>query len=481
MALSPDGRHFLYVGRQGEREEIYHRPLDQIDFLPIGGTEGVTSVFFSPDGEWVGLLADGKLKKVSLAGGAPLTICDDNVDIRGASWGPDGNIIFGSAGSGLYKVSAAGGTPQSLTTLDREKRESAHLWPEILANGEAVLFTIQTGGSSLNTRIGVLSSETGEWSTVLESGRYARYSPTGHLLYVRSQTLLAVPFDLKKLQVTGDPVPILEDVSVNLRGGVAHFAFSRNGVLVYLPATQVPGNNLVWVDRKGMQRLVTETTHVFETPRLSPDGQRLAITIRGLNDDVWIYELARGTLRRLTFDAEEDETPIWTPDSKRVTFSTFRAGRRSLFWKPADGSTPEELLLAGESNHRHLGSWSLDGTVLAFQELDPETGWDIWVLPLEGERKPQPFLRTTFNEDWPTFSPNGRWLVYISDESGRNEVYVQPFPGPGSQVADFDRGGHGGRLVTEGRRAILSQRGPRDGRCHQEPAKLHCCDTEAAV
>ena len=249
---------------------------------------------------------------------------------------------------------------------------------------------------------------------------------------------MAVPFDLAALEVTGDSVQVVQ--GVRQTGSLVDYAISRNGTLVYVPGEFAESpRELVWVDREGSVTPLTETPRAFEAPRLSPDGRRIAITIRTANPDVWVYDLSRSTLTRLTFDAEEDETAIWTPDSERVTFSAVRDGVRNLFWKPADGSASEELL-SEQEYHSHLGSWSPNG-VLACQELHPTTGWDIWVLPLEGDSKPQPFLQTAFNEDWAKFSPDGQWLAYMSNESGRNEVYVQPYPGPGGKWQISTEGG----------------------------------------
>ncbi|MDA2924546.1 hypothetical protein MYX65_07800 [Acidobacteria bacterium AH-259-L09] len=251
---------------------------------------------------------------------------------------------MGRGDSGLYRVSAAGGTPEKLTTPDAEKGEIGHLWPEILPGGEAVLFSIWTGTNYSEARIAVLSLETGEWKTLLEGGSYPRYSPTGHLLYVRSETLLAVPFDSTTLEVKGDPVPMLRDLPVNSRG-VSHFAFSGDGMLVYWPGQTPSNRSLVWVDREGQSEPVTEIRRAFEYPRLSPDGKHLAVTVvEGADWDVWIYEIARGILTPVTFESRNHRN-IWTPDGKRLTFvSNRRGGGWESFWKPIDGSGEAEPL-----------------------------------------------------------------------------------------------------------------------------------------
>ena len=257
--------------------------------------------------------------------------------------------------------------------------------------------------------------------------------PTGHLVYVQEGTLWSVPFDLERLEVTGAPVLLVEGVMQSSQTGTAQFSFSSNGSLVYVPGG-VGGyeRTLVWVDRQGTVEPLAAPPHAYDDPRLSPDGEQVTAQIEGVNADIWIYDVHRGTLTRLTFEGY-DNMPLWTPDGERVTFSSSRAGGpENLFWKPADGSGEAERLTTSEYTHHPL-SWSPDGQVLAFREDHPTTGGNIWMLPMEGERKPQPFSQTPFNEDTAVFSPDGRWLAYVSDESGRFEIYVQPYPGPGGK------------------------------------------------
>jgi serine/threonine-protein kinase len=334
-------------------------------------------------------------------------------------------------------VSANGGEPEILATVNFNEGEQWHAHPDFLPDGKDLLFTIRF---STGYQTALLSLETGERKVILENASQAFYLPTGHLIYEQGGTgnLMVAPFDLAALEVTGDSVQVVQGVRKTI--GHVDYAISNNGTLVYVPGEFAENpRELVWVDREGSVTPLTETPRAFEAPRLSPDGRRIAITLRTTNPDVWVYDLSRSTLTRLTFDEEEDETPIWTPDSERVTFSAVRDGVRNLFWKPADGSASEELL-SEHQYHAHLGSWSPNG-VLAFQEQHPTNGWDIWVLPLEGDSKPQPFLRTAFSEDWAQFSPDGQWLAYISNESGRNEVYVQPYPGPGGKWQISTEGG----------------------------------------
>ena len=441
VALSPDGTRLIYVAN----EQLFLRPMDRLEATPIPGTEGAHFPFFSPDGLWVGFFADGKLKKVSVSGGAPLTLCDAP-DSRGGSWVSDDTIVFTPiAAGGLWQVSAAGGTPQQLTSFDLTKGETGHWFPQSLPGGRAVLFRVQP--RSLN-RIEVLSLETGERKVLIERGTDARYVPTGHLVYAQGETpgtLLAVPFDSERLEVTGAPAPILEGVMQSPVSNLAQFSFSSQGSLVYVPGgVQEQGFTLVWVDRQGAVDPLPAPPRVYLNARLSPDGQRMAVTIAENPSDVWVYDISRDTLTRLTFEGD-NRLPVWTPDGERVTFRSDREGPRNIFWKPADGSGAAERLTtsAGEQTP---SSWSPDGQLLAFYErYADETGTtsnrDIWVLPLEAERKPQPFLQTPFEETAGMFSPDGRRLAYVSNESGRLEVYVQPYPGPGGKWQISTEGG----------------------------------------
>jgi serine/threonine-protein kinase len=342
--------------------------------------------------------------------------------------------------SGLFRVSALGGTPTPLTTPDRKKGEFSHRWPEILPGSKEVLFTIWAGNffNWEYNRIGVLSLKTGERRVLLEGGTYARYVPSGHLVYARAGELWAVPFDLKRLEVTGPPVSIVQGVSITRNLGVAQFSFSRDGAFAYVPGgTNVGERTLLWVDRKGAPQPLPAPPRPYGVPRLSPDGQRLAVGIQSTGG-LWLYDLARGTLTRLT--ESRSNYPIWTPDGKRLTFLSAVGGTIGLSWMLADGSGAPERLTTSE-NGQYPGSWSPDGQVLAFSEPDPTTGYDIWMLGLQGDRKPRPFLQTPANESGPIFSPDGRWVAYLSDETGRNEIYVRPFPGPGGKMQISTEGG----------------------------------------
>ena len=440
LALSPDGAHLVYAAGTGGSRQLYLRAMDGLEGEPIPGTEGASTPFFSPDGHWVGFFAEGKLKKVSISGGAPLTLCDAPNSF-GASWGTNDTIVFAPSNiSGLWQVSAAGGTPQPLTRL--ETGESRHGWPDLLPGGQVILFTAFGSGPD-SPRIAAQELETGERRVLAEGGVYPRYLPPGYLVYVQQEeapgTLLAAPFDLSKLEVTGAPVRIVENV-MQLNSGAAQYSFSSLGSLVYIPGgNPASERRLVWVDRQGVEQPLAAPPQRYVNLQLSPDNRLLALQIDSPNPEVWIYDIQLETLARLTF--EGGGFPLWTPDGKQVTFPSGRAGVPNLFLKPADGTGAAEQLTAREHPADHSFSWSPDGQVLAFTEAHPITDWDLWVLPLEGNGKPRPFLQTPFREAAPRFSPDGRWLAYASDESGGPEIYVQPFPGPGKKWQISTEGG----------------------------------------
>lgn len=422
VALSPDGRRLVYVGGIGSERRLYVRSLDKLEARPIPATEGADSAFFSPDGEWVGFYGAGKLKKVRLDGGLPITLCDVP-DGWGASWGPGEIILFAPTASGLSRISASGSSASVVTTPDASQGETSHRWPEILPGGKSALFTILTATGT--PRIGLLSLETGEYRVLLEGGSFARYVPTGHLVYVRDGALVAAPFDLEGLELTGQPVSILEEVWTPPANGTAHLTFSRDGTFVYVPRFGEE-STLVWVDRRGAVRPITDTRRGFEDPRLSPDGQRLSVSIKEQGKlHIWIYEMARASFVKLSFGPDEDQAAIWTPDGKRLTFRRGLESNSNLFWQPADGSGPEERLTTSPFSQR-ASSWSPDGKMLVYRERR-----DLWLLDLVGEPKQRPFLETPFGEPFGVVSPDGRFLAYISNESGTWEIYVRPFPGPG--------------------------------------------------
>ncbi|MBZ5662512.1 MAG: protein kinase [Acidobacteriia bacterium] len=447
VALSPDGTHLVYVARQGSTQQLYLRAMDSLEAKPILGTDGAVDPIFSPDGQWVGFFSGGKLKKVSVNGGAALTLGDASCPC-GATWGSQGTIAFAPRiVSALQQVPDAGGAPKLLTRF--EKRDVSQRWPEFLPGGKAVLFAAGPSTTNwANAQVTVLSVVTGERRNLIQGGMYPRYAASGHLVYAQGGSLMAVPFDSQQLTVTGAAVPVAEGVLESLSNGAAQYSLSATGSLVYVPGgVQASQRRLVWVNRKGAELPLAAPAHAYRGPRLSPDGRRVAVAIEEQETQTWLYDLSRETLTRLTFDGIANYNPVWRPDGKRIAFQSSKEGRLNIFWQLADGSGGLERLSTSEYNNAP-NSWSPDGQLLAFIQINPTTGYDIWVLRMDDPstgsgqvRKAQPFLQTPFNEGAPRFSPDGRWLAYTSDESGRNEIYVQPYPGPGGKSQISTDGG----------------------------------------
>jgi eukaryotic-like serine/threonine-protein kinase len=448
VALSPDGTHLAYIATQGGTQQIYMRAMDSLEARPIPGTEGAINPFFSPDSQWIGFFAGIKLKKVSVSGGAALTLGDAGATPPGASWGSQGMIIFASTLVGaLQQVSDAGGTPQVLTR--REKGEVSHRWPEFLPGSKAVLFDAgATNTNWTNAHVAVHLVGTGERRDLVQGGMYPRFATSGHLVYAQGGSLIAVPFDPQRLAVTGAAVPVAEGVLQFPSSGAAQYGFSATGSLVYLPGgIQSAQTRLVWVNRTGAEQPLAAPARGYQFPRLSPDGRRIAVGIVEQESQCWLYDIARETLTRFTFQGGSNILGAWTADGKRIAFQSTKEGAPNLFWQLADGSGGQERLTTSEYTDAPA-SWSPDGRLLAFIEINPTTGYDIWVLRMgdpsaaSGQvRKAEPFLRTPFNESAPRFSPDGRWLAYMSDESGGREIYVQPYPGPGGKWQISTEGG----------------------------------------
>jgi len=443
--LSPDGTRLAFLASGvDQKRRIYVRSLDQLQATALSGTENATDPFFSPDGQWIGFFADGKLKKISVQGGAAVTLCDV-ANERGGSWGADGTIVFTpDLQVPLSKVSSAGGTPRPLTTLDKQTGEITQRWPQVLPGGKAVLFASGTHPSSYeDSDIVVYSMASGQRKTVQRGGSYARYLPSGYVVYIHEGALFAVPFDLKRLEVAGQPALILEGVVTAPTNGGAQFSFSETGNLVYVEG-RAGGQNvsIYWMDHQGKFMPLRETPGFYYNLAFSPDGKRLALEIfDGKRRDIWVYEWERDGLTRLTFAGELNENPIWTPDGQRIAYSSQeKGGTINLWWIRADGAGDAQRLTESKSLH-YAGSWRPDGKVLAFSQQSPgATAFDILTLPIEGDEKsgwkpgdPKPFVNSAFSEREPAFSPDGRWLAYESNESGSYEVYVRPFPGPGGK------------------------------------------------
>ena len=451
VALSPDGRLLVYAASTtGGRARLYLRPLDELTARPIPATEGASTPFFSPDGRWLAFYADGLLKKVSVAGGVPLIICEAPT-VSSATWGDDQRIVFAtSLASGLFVVSANGGQAVQLTMP--KPGEAQHGYPQILPGGAQLLFSVRRANA---WNLALLNLDSRDWR-VLGDGRVigegAQYLRTGHLVYEQSGGLIATPFDPSSGNLDQPPVPLLERTETSRFGGI-HFAVAaESGTLAYVPAgAAVAARALLRVDRDGRIAPLIEARGGFESPALSPNGRRVAVMVDSeMGSDIWIIDLDRGTRTRFT-SGGTSAFPVWAPDGSKIAFQS-SLGPWNLFWKGFDGgdaqpflpigsapvvswpNTGESLLpgtlptLSGEGP-QFPTSWSPDGATLAFHERKPAGERDIWVVSPGND--PVPFLLTPFDERAARFSPDGKWLAYVSDESGRDDVYVQPFPGPG--------------------------------------------------
>jgi len=395
--------------------------MNQFEVRPIPGTEDASAPFFSPDGQSVGFFAKDKLKIVSLLGGEPITVCDTS-NPQAGNWVPDGMIYFADGlGGNLCRVSAAGGSKETLTTRTEPAKADASGYrsPQVLPGGKMLLISPPVGTM-------LLSLTTMEKRILVKGSRYGHYVPTGHLVYVRAGVIEAVPFSLATLQVTGPPVPVLEKVLSDSVSGTAQFAFSNDGLLVYIPGGDTAKSTPVWVDRQGNVKPLAMPAQTYGTFRLSPDGKRLAIVVKELRSNVYIYDIAKGTGTRLTLEGN-NYYPLWTPDGKRITFCCRREGEENwhLFWELADGSGKTELLHSSQ-NMLAPYSWSSNGKRLALYSVDGDR--DIWVLSLEGPRELDLIPGTEFKESFPAFSPDGQWIAYMSDRDGRSQVYVRPYP-----------------------------------------------------
>ena len=459
LAFSPDGLNLAYnsaTSQTGTRQ-LHLRPMNGGEGTPIPGAEDATGPFFSPDGQWIAFSADGKIKKIPLTGGTPIVVSEGSAGQPG-SWGTDGTIFFRS-NAGIMRVPAAGGTPQLVVQNEAMPGEQGVRLPELLPGGQAILYV--TGGSyassSDEAAIMVQSLKTGERKLLIQGGTNPHYLSTGHIIYAQGGRLLAVPFDLRLLEIKGAAAPVLDDVWQGT-GGYAAYAISRAGTLVYVNGGENASiqTSLNLVDRTGGAHRLLEGAHDALRPNFSPDGKRLAVTNAVVTPlyDIWVSDLARGALTRLTF-AKPGEAALastWTSDGKRMIYSL--SGRNSneweLMWRPADGSGSEEMLYSSKDPIYPLSS-SPDGQLLVFYRFAPSHKYELWILPLAGERKARPLIESPFNTMEAQISHDGRWLAFASDESGHPEVYVQPFPGLAGKWQVSTTGGAEPRWSRDGR------------------------------
>jgi Tol biopolymer transport system component len=437
FALSPDGRRLVFSASNEGNSKLWVRPLDSLAAQPLPGTDGATYPFWSPDSASVGFFAEGKLKRIDIVGGAPLVLANASIG-RGGAWNRDGTILFNPAPGGpLLKVPAMGGEAVAVTGL--ETGQDSPRFPQFLSDGRYFIYSV-FGGPSQGVYAASLDGGSPKWLTNTDAP--AVVSPSGFLLFNRQTTLFAQAFDFKRQELSGNPFPVAEQVVLDPTNFAPGFS-ATSGIVAYRTSSAVGARQLVWLDRSGRSvgTIGPPDNAGLTDVELSPDGKRVAVfrTVNR-NTDVWLIDAARGVPTRFTFDAAVDWRPIWSPDGNRVVFGSIRKGVRNLYWKLSSSAGADELLLESDQG-KVPTDWSSDGRFLLFRGFDPQTSFDLWVLPVLGDKKPLPFLKTPFEERDGQFSPDGKWIAYQSNESGRFEIYVQPFPGPGEKFHISSNGG----------------------------------------
>jgi Tol biopolymer transport system component len=425
LAISPNGREIVYVA---EGYQLYWRSLDDLQVKAVPGSEGAFEAFFSSDGEWLGFNIPGGLKKVSLKGGVPSTVSNLAGLAAGASWGAEDTILLSvreESGSAIYRVSAMDGEFEIVARPDLDKGEDRYTDPEFLPGSRTVLFTLL---GDEGYQVAALSLESGEHKTLVDGGRQAHYLLTGHLVYEQSVTgtLMVAPFDLSRLEVTGNPVPLVEGVRYNPAGAV-DYAVSSGGTLVYVPRRQRQ-HQLVWVERDGTEHLVTEERRNFATPRISPDGTQVSVTVYE-NDgrrDVWIYSIKEDSFRRLPYERDFSSTQIWSADGQWIAYQSGSEGRRGIYRQLADGTTQAEQLITPGPFSQIADSWSPDGSDLVFTT----GGLGIWLLPVKEGGEPRPLITSNDLQCCAAISPDGERLAYVAVNAGQTHVYVSPYGDP---------------------------------------------------
>ena len=464
-ALSPDGRRLVFAARDSTgKEMLWVRELDSLSAQPLDGTQGASFPFWSPDNRSVGYFASGKLMKIDISGGPTQTICDAPSG-RGGTWNANGVIVFAPLVSGgLEQVPAAGGSPATLVPLDKSSQLFSLRWPVFLPDGRHFIywagnpFSAASPNATRGIYLGSLDGKDHKFLFPADSD--ALYAPPGTLLFLKGglngETLMARPFDTHRLELNGEAFPIAEHVANPRNFSLGHFSVSQNGDLVY-EASGTVEVQVAWMDRSGKQLGALGQPGIITDPRLSPDGKTLAEVVtdpQARNVDLWLVDLARGVRTRFTFNPAVEKYPTWSPDGTKIAFSSVRSGQFDIYVKPANGTGTSQPLVE-DNAIKYVDDWSKDGRYIAYGRLDPQgkTGWDIWILPLFGDKKPFAFLASQFNEGDASFSPDGKWLAYSSNESGngRLELYVVPFPQGNGKWQVSTSGGLGLRWRGDGK------------------------------
>lgn len=449
--ISPDGRYVAYNAADSTgRSRIWVRPLGSLTAEPLAGTEGARRPFWSPDSRYIGFMQEAKLRKIAVQGGPPQTICESQSAGDG-TWNRNGVILFdGSPTDSIRMVSAGGGTPSAATTIDHAHGETGSAWPHFLPDGRHFLYLgLASHLEAIALKVGDIKSHK---VVTLAHGNFSRieYVEPGYILFARDRSLLAQPFDARALRFTGDPFPVVDDVAVG--GGVgsnADFSSSRS-TLVFRGGTAGRKLRLVWVDRAGKELQTFGTPGDYFGVALAPDGHRVAASYGDDNADVWVVDQTRDVTTRLTFDPGGDFSPVWSPDGSRIAFNSDRISPTGIYLKRASGAGAESLRFR-LPNRASVTSWSRDGRFLIGIARLPATSWDIWIFPLDGSRDPYPFVTGPANDVEPAISPDGRWVSYSSNESGRVEVYLQPFDGSGGKLQVSNQGGRDAHWSGNGR------------------------------
>jgi serine/threonine protein kinase/Tol biopolymer transport system component len=447
FALSPDARQLAFVAAADGSQRLWVRRFDDGSARSLAGTEGASYPFWSPDGTAIGFFAGAKLKRVDTSGGA-LQVLADVSGARGGTWNKEGVILFAPQTGGLMRVAATGGASVAVTKVAPD--QGSHRWPQFLPDGRRFLFLSQMGRASTHG-VYLGSLDGGEPTRLLAGETAAVYTPPGYLLRVIQGALVAHPFDVDRSVLSNVTLPVAQSLGTD--DGTWRNAFSVSGTtLAHRPGT-IGRRQLVWVDRTGKVTgaLVAPDDAIPARPELSPDGHRVSISkrVQG-NFDLWMVDVARGLQNKFTFDVAQESSAIWSPDGTRIVLNSNRNGRYDLFEKPANGVRSEQPLLVTPQD-KTPSDWSPDGQLVLYASEDPNTGSDLWALPLTGEAKPWAVVQTSANERMGQFSPDGRWLSYVSNETGIDEIYVQPFPGPGGKWQLSVGGGVGPRWGRHGR------------------------------
>ena len=466
LTVSADGRRVVFAGSAPGPGQLYLRALDSLTPVPIAGTEGGVRPFFSPDGQWIGFFADGKLKKVSLGGGEAVTLTEASPQVaRGGTWHEDGSILLGMTGGKFLRVRADSGATEEIAG-DPADSDAAYRWAEWVPGSDVVLFTVVRTNQF---DIAAMSMSSRQRKVLIKGGTQPKFvrangATAGHIVfaqqvsndpsYLFSGALFAVAFEPATLAVGGDARPVQDGVHVRGGAGAASFGISTTGTLVYLPGDPHERRQIMWVDRTGQSKPIGGPPRVFRYPRLAPDRERLAVYVADPNPGLWLFDIGRDSWTRLPIEPNAGRTPIWSADGRRLAFTA--EDQQRAWVAPVDNPKMSQPLKTPPAR-QELSGWSPDGRLIALEAFDDKTGLDIWIVPADGSAPAAPWLQTPAGESRPSFSPDGKWIVYQSNESGRPEVYVSPFPGPGNPIAISRTGGSQPQWTREGREITYRQ------------------------